>query len=458
MKKNKYDYDLIVIGSGAGGSVAADIASAAGKRVALIEGDTLGGECPNRGCIPTKALLHAANIYDAARNSAQFGIRGTAVGYNYPSVKAWKDLAVVRTGAATGESYYQSRGISLHRGDAHFINSHEITVNRRHLSAAYFIVATGSRWIIPDIPGLKSIPYLTARTALELNRPPKSLFIIGAGTTGAEFAELFSVFGSKVYLADIAPRLLPKEDDEVGELLGEYVTRERGMTLLTSTKVVRVEKEGLSARVTYLRGGEEHSVRVDAVMIATGKAPVTDIGLENAGVEYTPKGVEVNEHLITSAPHILAAGDVLGRHMFTHMGVYESRIAAHNILHKQKVSPDYKAIPRVAFVTPEIASVGLSEAACLKRDLAIKKAIAPLSVIGRSNTGNFRDGFCKVITDKHGTVIGATVVAPHAGEIIHELTIAIQYNLTAAQVSNTLHAFPTWSEIVRVACGKIRAA
>ncbi len=456
MAKQKYDFDLIVIGSGAGGSVAADIVATAGKRVALIEGDTLGGECPNWGCVPTKALLHAANIYDAAKHGAQFGIRGTAIGYNYPSVKAWKDLAVKRTGAATGERYYQSRGISVFHGDAHFINAHEVTVNRRHLSSAHFLIATGSHWLVPDIQGLNTVPYLTARTALELNRPPKSLFIIGAGAVGSEFAELFSIFGSKIYLADISPRVLSKEDEEVGELVGEYFARERGMEILSSTKVVRVQKEGIMVRVTYIRGGEEHSVRVDAVMVATGKAPTVDLGLENAGVEYTPKGIEVNEHLTTSQPHIFAAGDVLGRNMFTHMGVYESRIAAHNVLHKQKVSPNYKAVPRVTFVTPEVASVGLSEAVCLKRDLHVKTAIATLNIIGRSNAHNFRDGFCKVITDKRGVLLGATVVAPHAGEIIHELTLAIQHNMTAHDVANTLHAFPTWSEIVRVACGKIK--
>lgn len=456
MAKQKFDYDLIVIGSGAGGSIAADIVASADKRVALIEGDTLGGECPNWGCVPTKALLYAAQIYDAAKHGGRFGIRGSAVGYNYPSVKAWKDLAVQRTGAASSERYYHSRGISLFHDAAHFISPHEVTVNRRHLSGEHFIIATGSHWLIPDIQGLASVPYLTARTALELNRPPKSLFIIGGGAVGAEFAELFSIFGSKVYLADIAPRILPKEDQEVGELLGRRFTEERGMTLLTSTKVIQVVKEGLSVRVTYMRGGEEHSVRVDSLMVAAGKAPTVDLGLENAGVEYTPKGVEVNEYLQTSQPHILAAGDVLGRNMFTHMGVYESRIAAHNILHKAKVTPNYKAVPRVTFTTPEIASVGLSEADCLKRDLTVKKAVATLNVIGRSNANDFRDGFCKVITDRHGVLIGATVVAPHAGEIIHELTLAIQHGLTALEVANTLHAFPTWSEIVRAACAKIK--
>ena len=456
MKKQKYDYDLIVIGSGAGGSVAADITATAGKRVAIIEGDTLGGECPNWGCVPSKALLHAANIYDAAKHAAPFGIRSAAVGYNYPSVKAWKDVAVKRTGASNSAHYYQSRGISLFQGMAHFISSHEITVNRRHLSAEHFLIATGSHWVIPDVIGLKNVPYLTARTALDLVRPPKSIFIVGGGSVGTEFAELFSVFGSKVYIADIASRLLPKEDDEVGDLIGDYFAKHRGMSVLAKTKVTKVSREGLTTRVTYVRGGVEHTAKVDQILIATGKAPTVDIGLENAGVEYTPKGVEVDEFLATSAKHILASGDVLGRYMFTHMGVYESRIAAHNLLNKTKVSPDYTAVPRVTFVSPEVASVGLSEADCLKRDLKIKTAVAPINIISRSNVANQHEGFVKVITDRKGVLLGASVVSPHGGEVIHELTLAIQYGMTASQVASTLHAFPTWSEAVRVACTKIK--
>lgn len=209
-------------------------------------------------------------------------------------------------------------------------------------------------------------------------------------------------------------------------------------------------------RVTYLRGSEQHSVKVDQLLVAAGKAPTVDIGLENAGVAYTPKGIEVDDYLQTSAKHISASGDALGRSMFTHVGVYESKIFAHNLLNKGKLSPDYRAIPRVTFVSPEVASVGLSEEACLKRDLPIKTAIAPINIIGRANVSNVREGFVKVITDKKGILLGASVVAPHAGEVIHELTLAIQHELSAAQVANTLHAFPTWSEAVRVACGKIQ--
>ncbi|HET8689993.1 MAG TPA: dihydrolipoyl dehydrogenase [Candidatus Saccharimonadales bacterium] len=456
MAKPKYDFDLIVIGSGAGGSVAADIVASTGKKVALVEGGTLGGECPNWGCVPSKALLHVANIYDQAKNSSDLGIRGSGVGYNYPSVRAWKDLAIKRTGAAESDKYYHSRGIALYRGQAHFISPHQITVNRRHLSAASFLIATGSDFSLPMIEGITKVPYLTAKTALDLSRPPKSIFIVGAGAVGAEFAELLSIFGSKVYLSDIAPRILPSEDEETSRVVEHYFQKKRGMTLLTKSKVMKVSHEGLTTRVTYSRGGESHSVKVERLMIAAGKQPNVDLGLENAGVDYTAKGIEVNDQLQTSAPHIFAAGDVTGRYMYTHMGVYESRVAAHNLLAKNKVSVDYRAVPRVTFVTPEVASVGLSEADCMKRDLKIKVGMSPLNIIGRSNVSNMRDGFCKVITDRKGMLLGATVVAPHAGEVIHELALAIQYGMTAEQVANTLHAFPTWSEVVRVACSKIK--
>jgi pyruvate/2-oxoglutarate dehydrogenase complex dihydrolipoamide dehydrogenase (E3) component len=456
MARNKYDYDLIVLGSGAGGSVAADIVAASGKRVALIESDTLGGEAANWGDVPTKALLQAANVYDTAKRGAPFGIRSAAVGYNYPSVKAWKDLAVRRTGVASSDRYYQSRGIGVYRGAAHFISPHEISVNRRHLSAENFLIATGSHWIVPDIEGLDKVPYLTARTALDLVRPPKSLFIIGGGAVGAEFAELFSTFGTKVYIADMTPRLLPKEDEEVSELIEEHFSTTRGMTVLTKSKVLKVAKEGIVTRVTYLRGDEQHSVKVDHVLVAAGKMPTVDIGLENAGVEYTPKGIAVNDYLQTSASHIYAAGDVIGSNMYTHVGVYESRVVAHNLTNRNKLIPDYRAVPHVTFTTPEVASVGLNAADCLKRDLAVKTAIAPISIIGRANIANQKEGFVKVITDRKGVLLGATIVSPHAGEMIHELGLAIHHEMTAYDVASVMHAFPSWSEAVRVACGKIK--
>ena len=455
-KKATFDYDLIVIGSGAGGSAAATIAARAGKKVAVIEADTFGGDSPNWSDVPTKALLHAAQLYDEARHGARFGLRSSTLGYNYPSLRTWKELAVKRTGAGGNRRYYESEGISTFSGAAHFLSPNEISVSRRRLSARQFLVATGSHWVAPKIQGLEDVTYLTPRTILEAIRPPKSLYIIGGGTVGVEIAQLMATFGTKVYLAEIASRILPNEDEEVGVLLERTLREQKGVTSLTQTRTLSVAKDGISKRVTYRRGDSEKSIKVDEVLIATGRTPSVDLGLENANVTYTPKGIEVSEQLQTSARHIFAAGDVLGSSSHAHNAILESRVAANNLLHpRSKLTPDYTASSRLTFTSPGIASVGLSEADCIKRDLRINKAVAPLNIIARSNTSDFRDGFVKIITDKKGVILGATVVAPHASEIIHELALAVKFNLTAADVASTPHAFLSWSEAVRVAAAKL---
>lgn len=454
-KKSSFDYDLIVIGSGAAGSAAATIAARSGKRVAIVEADTFGGDSPNWSDIPTKALLHAAQLYDEARHGARFGLRSSTLSYNYPSLRAWKELAVKRTGAGGNRKFYENEGIATYNSAAHFISPNEISVNRRHLSAASFLVATGSHWVAPDIQGLSNIPYLTPRTILESIRPPKSLFIIGGGAVGVEIAQLMAIFGTKVYIAEVASRLLPKEDEEVGELMERVLKETKGVTTLTQSRVLVVQKDGLGKKVTYSRGGSEKSVRVDEILVAAGRKPTVDIGLDNASVKYTPTGIEVNDHLQTSAKHIYAAGDVLGRSGQAHVALLESRVAAHNLLYKQKVSPDYTASPRLTFTYPGVASVGLSEDDCLKRDLQVKTSIAPLNMVARSNTSDFRDGFVKLIGDKHGALLGATVVAPHAAEIIHELGLAIRHGLSVADIATTPHAFLSWSEAVRIAATRL---
>lgn len=453
--KNIFDYDLIVIGSGAGGSLAATISAREGKRVAIIEADAFGGDSPNWSDIPTKALLHAANLYDEAKHGARFGLRSSTLGYNYPSLRAWKDLAVKRTGAGGNKKYYENQGIDTFSGSAHFLSPNEISVNRRHLSATNFLIATGSHWITPKIQGLDNISYFTPRTILETIRPPKSLFIIGGSNTSIEIAQLMAIFGTKIYIAEKAGRLLPHHDCEVGELIERLFTGHKGVTVLTHSRVVSVEKDGLSKRIIISRGGVEKSVRADEVLVATGREPNVDLGLENAGVKYTAKGIEVNDYLQTSVKHIFAAGDVLGKNNQTHTAILESQVVANNMIRRNKIMPDYSATPEILFTFPGIATVGLSEDDCQRRDLAINKAIAPLNIIARSNTSDFRDGFVKIITDKKGVILGSTVVAPHASEIIQELALAIKHYMTANDVAQTPHAFLSWSEAVRVATSKL---
>lgn len=454
-KQHTFDYDLIVIGSGAGGSAAATIAARDGKKVAIIEEDTFGGDSPNWSDVPTKALLHAAQLYDEARHGARFGLRSNTLGYNYPSLRAWKELAVKRTGAADNRKFYESQGIDTLHGRAHFISPHEVSVNRKHISAERFLIATGSHWVAPDVPGIENATYLTPRTVLEALRPPKSIYVLGAGTIGVELAQLLAIFGTKVYLAEVAARILPKEEEEVGALFERLLSETKGVTCLTGTRTVAVVKDGLGYRVSFLRGGVEKSVRVDEILVATGRTPSVDLGLENAIVAYDPTGITTNEFLQTTARHIYAAGDVLGHSSHTHTALLESRVAAHNLFHKTQLSPDYTATPRLTFTYPGIATVGYTEDDSIKRDLAITTAVAPLNIVARSNTSDFRDGFVKLIADKHGVLLGATVVAPHAAEIVHELALAIKYGMTARQVAETPHAFLSWSEAVRVAAGKL---
>ena len=454
-KKHTFDYDLIVIGSGAGGSAAATIAAREGKKVAIVEQSVFGGDSPNFSDVPTKALLHAAQLYDEARHGSRFGLRSNTLGYNYPSLRAWKNLAVERTGAAGNRKFYESQGIDTIEARAHFLSPHEISVNRKHISAEHFLIATGSEWVAPNIPGIEDVPYLTPRTVLESIKPPKSIYIIGAGTVGVEIAQLLAIFGTKVYLAEIAARILPQEEEEVGELFERMLREGKGVTSLTQTRTVAVVKDGLGYRVTFLRAGVEKSVHVDEVLVATGRKPAVDLGLDNASVEYNPTGIKANEYLQTSARHIYAAGDVLGHSSHTHTALLESRIAAHNLFSKVQLAPDYTATPRLTFTYPGVATVGFTEDDCIKRDLHVSIALAPLNIVARSNTSDFRYGFVKLIADKKGVLLGATVVAPHAAEIIHELALAVKYGLTARQVAETPHAFLSWSEAVRVAAGKL---
>lgn len=454
-QKPTFDYDIIVIGSGAGGSPAASIAARAGKRVAIIEKGEFGGESPNWGEIPLGSLLHTAHIYSTAKEGAPLGLRTSTIGYNYPSLLAWRDTVVKRTGAAGNRRYYEKQNISAFSGAAHFLSPHEISVNRRHLSARKFLIATGSEWHVPEIPGILETPYHTPRTILSLTRPPKSLFVIGSGPTAIEIAYLMATFGTKVYLSDPAARILPEYDADVADALTAQLQKQRGMTVLPHTKVVAVQKEGLHKRITCTRNGTERSVKVDELLIAHDRVPVTDLGLENAGINYTVHGITADQHLQTSARHIFAAGACVQPSSATHDILAHSRVAAYNLLHTKFSTIEPHLSLNVIRTSPEIARVGLSEDDCTRRDRRVNVATAPLTLSPRSNITDQRTGFVKLITDKKGVLIGATVVAPHASELIHELALAVRHQLTVRDLLVTPHEFSSWSEAIRIAASKL---
>lgn len=457
-KKAKFDYDLIVIGSGAGGSAAASIASRAGKRVAIVESDVFGGSSPNYSDVPLDAIKNVALIYDKARHGSKHGIRSTAIGYNYPSVRAWKQLVVARTGAGGNRRYYENLGVMPFVGHAHFLTPNEISVNRRHLSARNFLISTGSSWVAPIIPGLTEVKYHTPSTILQVLRPPKTLAIIGGSNVGVEIAQLMATFGTKVYIVDKSDSILPYFEPEAGQLIEKVLDEQKGVTCFTNSEVVAVRNDaGGMKKLIIKRGKSEKFLRVDDIMIACGRKPVLDLGLENAGVKYTYSGIKVNDKLQTSVPHIFAAGDCIGGQFNqAHSAILESRVAINNILNpNQKITPDYTATPVTLSTYPSVAQIGLLESNYKKRNLKIKSTTAPLSIIAKSNTTDFHDGFVKLITNYRGVLIAGTIVAPNAEEMIHELAIAIKYKLTANQLAQVPHAFLTWSEALRVAAAKL---
>lgn len=454
-RKTNLDYDLIVIGSGAAGSTAALSTVKAGKKVALVDGATFGGESPNWGDIPLNALLHSAHLYHEARQGTRFGLRSQMLSYNFPTVLAWRDKAIKRTGAAGNQQYYEKAGIKTYAGAAHFLTPHEISVNRTHLTAHYFIIATGSHFEQPDVYGIETIRYQTPQTLLAEKRIPRSLFIVGTNATAVEYAQLFATFGTKVYLCERSARILPDEDPEVGELLESHLESTYGVTSLTQTQLIQVEPKGLGVRVSYSRGGVTKTVQTDEILFLTNRTPTTDLGLENASVAYSRAGIEVNAELQTSAKHIYAAGNVTSGDCPTQIALLHGRLAAHNVLHKTKLPVEPLGIPRVTFTSPGIASVGLTENDCLKRDLAVNQAVAPLTMVARSNTSDFAHGFVKLIADKKGLLLGGTIVAPHAEDMVQELSLALQAGMTARDLANTPHAFLSWSEAIRIAASKL---
>ncbi len=454
MSKTHYDYDLIVIGSGSGGSVGAHYAASSGKKVALIEAGTIGGECPNFACVPTKALLHAAETYSTVKDAGMYGIKASHVTVSFTKIHEWKNLVVSRTGASHGRESFERDGIHVIHGKAHFTSPHEIEVAGKTYSAAKFLIATGSKVFIPHIPGLDEAGYITFKQAVDFTKAPTSILIFGGGAVGCEFAHIFASLGSKVHLVNRSDRILSKEDPEVSEIVKALFENE-GIGVMTNTNIVKIEAKGKRKKVWFKTGNEEFTHEVDEILIATGKVPMLDFSPEKAGILIKDHRLVVNRYLQTTVPHIYAAGDIVGPYLFTHTGYYQSYIAAHNAFSYHKEIPDYRAIPRCIFIQPEVASVGMSEEDALAKGIKIKKGIVAIAILGRANTSNALDGFVKVITDSNGVIIGGSIVAPSAGEMIHELMLAIKLRVKAEVLAEMTHAYPTFSEGIKIACSMV---
>lgn len=449
------EFDIIIIGSGSGGGVAAHMLANQGKKVGLIDKGPFGGECSHYGCMPTKSLLESAKVYEIAKHAPAYGVRANSLTFNYPSIKARVEKVIRQSGFDDSVATFVHEGITTIRGRAHFIDEHTVSVADRRYKANTFIVATGSTPKTTEIPGLHHTGYITHREAVALEKLPKSIFIIGAGAIGAEYAEIFSTFGSRVHLCDASTRILSNEDHTASQLVQDMFEN-KGIRVHTSSEIIKVEGSKGRKTITYKENNTEHSVTVEEIMLTVGRKPNVDLGLSNAGVTYSPhSGIRVNKKLQTSSKHIYAIGDVTSKGMYTHVANYQARIAVYNILHKKRVAAEYHAIPRVTYLHTEVAAVGYGEEQLKSEGIAYQVGSASISVIARSITSGQNEGFVKVFASHTGVVLGASIVAPRAGEIIHELTLATQVGLKADKIANMVHAFPTWSEAVRVACAKI---
>lgn len=450
--KNRFDYDLAVLGSGDAGGEAALIAAKSGLKVALIESGKWGGSSLNYSNVPFGALFYATQQFKNALNGAKFGLSSTGLRYNYPTVNNWKNVALKRA-KANSKKDFEEAGISCLHGRGHLLSSTEISVNEQTIRAKKIVIATGASMLDTGIKIPTDIEYWLPENVLEMIRPPKSIFIVGAGSTGCELAQFFATLGTEVIIADIAGRLLPREDEEVGQVLDEIFNKEK-IKVLTQSRVIALEKDATSKKVIFLRGGQEKSIRVDQVLMCTGNQPNIDIGLENAGVKFTQRGIDVNEHCRTNVKNIYAAGDVLGGHSSTEKALIEARAAAADILGRgKKAAVDYRGIIRVTNISPAIAEVGITEDDCIRHDSKYNRVIIALDSVQKANTSDNMMGFVKLIlAKKSNKILGGTIMAPHAGLIAQELAIAIRYEMTTYELASVPHLANDWSELIRVAC------
>jgi len=432
-------YDLVVIGAGSAGLVAAPFASAVGAKVLLVEKDRIGGDCTWTGCVPSKALIHTAGIVRCMRDAV--ALVGSA---SAPTLDAGRIMERVRT-AIDGVYAFETadalaqQGVEVALGAARFVGKDTIAIADRHVTSRHFVVCTGAEPTVPSIPGLAQTPFLTYKDVFSLKALPRRLLVLGSGPTGAELAQAFVRLGSEVVLVEAADRLLPIADPDASTVLWDRFTRE-GVEVFVRAPVDHVEETGDGIALIAARA----RIKGDALLVSVGRRPRLDeLNLERAGVAFTEDGISVDSKLRTSNPRIYAAGDAAGSIQFTHYAGWQGYVAARNALFPGAMRGKREGVPWVVFTDPEVGQVGLSEEEARDRGWRTEVLRLPLERIDRAQTTGELDGFIKLVT-RNDILVGATVVAPVAGEIINELALAIQSKATLRQLSSTIHVYPTY--------------
>ena len=447
-------YNAVIIGAGTAGLVTAAATAGLGGRVALIERRHMGGDCLNFGCVPSKALIASARLADRIRHADRWGLDA-----HEPAIAFGKVIARLRARRAQiapndSQERFEKLGVEVIRGEAAFVSPHEVVVEGRKLRAKNFVIATGTRPLLPPIEGLHDTPFFTNETIFdELNERPARMLVLGGGPIGCELAQAFARLGVKVTLVHRGPRLLPKEDPEVCALVQRTLVAD-GVECLTGAEAQRTRRDGAETVTTLQLGDTTREVRAEALLVAVGRTPNADtLGLAAAGVRTNKHGVEVNAQLQTSQPHIYAAGDIAGPFRFTHMADYQARIVARNILVPfgfLRSKTDCATVPWCTYLDPEVARVGLSETEAKERGVECDLYTSKLEDLDRAVVEDETAGFVKVLTAR-GTdrILGVTLVASHAGDLIHEYVLAMKSGIGLGKLSSVIHAYPTFAELAR---------
>jgi pyruvate/2-oxoglutarate dehydrogenase complex dihydrolipoamide dehydrogenase (E3) component len=434
------DYDLVIIGAGAGGLIAARFGTRLGARVLLAERDRIGGDCTWTGCVPSKSLIRAAKAAHEIRTAQRFGIDASACAVNMAAVRDYVQAKVRDIYQPTSPAALEREGIDVALGPTSFESPNAVRVGERVVVGRRYLVCTGARPTTPDLPGLAETPHLTYHNIFDLSDLPRSLIVIGGGPLGMELAQAFHRLGSSVTI--VAPQLLPHDDPDAGAVLGAVFERE-GLRWLKG-RAVEVRQRSSEIGVSLDAGTE---ARGQVLLVAAGRRPnVQDLGLDRAGVTYSPRGIPVDDRLRTNVPHIFAAGDVVGGEQFSHVAGWQAFEATRNALLPGSASGRANPMAWVTFTDPEVAQVGLSEIDARQRlGHSVTVIRWDIARVDRAKCDDDEDGFIKLISDGNGVLVGATLVASRAGEMSGELSLAIAKGLSVGDVATAVHAYPTYT-------------
>jgi pyruvate/2-oxoglutarate dehydrogenase complex dihydrolipoamide dehydrogenase (E3) component len=462
-KHGRFDFDVAIIGGGSGGYAAARTAAGAGLKTAVIEGgEEVGGLCILRGCMPTKALLYAAEVKHLAEHVETWGVRAGKIGFNFSKVMARKN-AQIKDFADFRVQQLDAGKFKFVRANARFLDAHTVEIGRADLpvspdarqrvpttiTAKNFVIATGSSVAPAPLPQLNDIGFITSDDAVALKKLPTSLIILGGGAIACEFAQFFARFGVQVTLVQRSSHVL-KEFDTDAAIEIEKVFRREKIQIFTGTKLLGARRNGKLKRVSFEQNGKQVSVSAEEILFALGRIPNTaSLVLENAGVKTENGRVIADSKMQTSAPHIFAAGDCTGPHEIVHIAIQQGETAVHNILKpKSPRRMDYRLLISVVFTEPQVAFVGLTEKAAAARGIKFLAASYPFNDHGKSLIMEAKDGFVKLLANpKSGEIIGGSCVGPLGGELIHEIVTVMAKRMTVHELAAMPHYHPTLAEI-----------